>query len=80
MLVTTESPLPALLGEGAIAVEPEDGPGWVAALARVLGDAGLRARMSASGLAATAKLSWENSAHQLLEIFDEVPRPRATTA
>jgi glycosyltransferase involved in cell wall biosynthesis len=79
-LVTTESPLPALLGEGAIAVEPRDGEGWIAALTRVLRDSALRARMSAAGLAATAKLSWENSARQLLEIFDEVPRPRAKTA
>jgi alpha-1,3-rhamnosyl/mannosyltransferase len=80
VLVTTESPLPELLGEGAVALAPEDRAGWRDALARVLRDDSLRARMSAAGLAATAKLSWENSARQLLEIFDEVPRPRATTA
>jgi alpha-1,3-rhamnosyl/mannosyltransferase len=79
-LVTTESPLPALLGQGAIAIAPRDDAGWIAALTRVLSDSALRARMSAAGLAATAKLSWENSARQLLEIFDEVPRPRAKTA
>jgi glycosyltransferase involved in cell wall biosynthesis len=80
VLVTTESPLPELLGDGAIALAPEDRAGWLDALTRVLRDADLRARMSAAGLAATAKLSWEQSARQLLEIFDEVPRPRATTA
>jgi alpha-1,3-rhamnosyl/mannosyltransferase len=72
VVVTTESPLPALLGEGAIAVSPHDDSAWVAALARVLSDEALRQKMSATGLAATAQLSWENSARQLLDVFHEV--------
>jgi len=79
VLVTTESPLPGLLGDGAIALAPDDRAGWRDALGRVLRDDALRARMSVAGLRAAAALSWENSARQLLEIFDEVPRPRAAT-
>lgn len=71
-VVTTESPLPELLGEGAIAVSPEDRAGWTEALARILGDSTLRARMGAAALAAASRLSWQNSARQLLAIFNEV--------
>jgi len=74
VLVTTESPLPELLGDGAIALQPEDRAGWGAALARVLRDDELRAHMREAGLHAAAALSWESSARQLLEVFDEVPR------
>jgi len=74
VLVTTESPLPGLLGEGAIALAPEDRAGWSAALGRVVRDEPLRKRMSEAGLKAAAALSWENSGRQLLEVFNEVPR------
>jgi glycosyltransferase involved in cell wall biosynthesis len=77
VIVTTASPLPELLGEGAVAVAPEDQAGWTEAMARVLSDDALRKKMSAAGLAATAKLSWERSARQLLEIFSEVQRVAA---
>jgi glycosyltransferase involved in cell wall biosynthesis len=77
VIVTTASPLPELLGEGAIAVSPQDPAGWIEAMARVLSDEHLRRKMSAAGLAATAKLSWENSARQLLGVFSEVQRVAA---
>jgi glycosyltransferase involved in cell wall biosynthesis len=80
VIVTTESPLPALLGEGAIALRPDDSKGWVDALTRVVSDETLRRKMSAAGLAAAAKLSWQNSARQLLAIFDEVRGTRVPAA
>ncbi len=76
-VVTTRSPLPKLLGEGVIAVDPDDRAGWIAALARVLSDAPLRNQMRQAGLAAAGRLSWTHSAEQLLEIFEEVGRARA---
>lgn len=80
VVVTTESPLPELLGGAAIAVSPEDRAGWSDALARVLRDDALRELMSAKALAAAAQLSWQNSARQLLAIFDEVQERFATTS
>ncbi len=77
VVVTTESPLPALLGDAAIALSPRDDAGWVGALTRVLSDESLRRKMSAAGLAATAELSWENSARQLLDVFHEVAHAAA---
>ncbi|NDQ58624.1 MAG: glycosyltransferase family 4 protein [Acidipila sp.] len=73
-VITTRSPLPELLGEGAIALEPDDRAGWQAALARILSDPALRERMSVAALAAAHALSWQASARQLLAIFDEVRR------
>jgi glycosyltransferase involved in cell wall biosynthesis len=72
VIVTTESPLPEVLGAGAIALSPHDRAAWSDALARILSDDGLRARLGAEALAAVSRLSWQNSARQLLAIFDEV--------
>ncbi len=78
VLATTESPLPELLGEGAIAVDPGDRAGWLCAIERVLGDAALRERMGKAALVAAGRLSWKNSAAQLLAVFHEVQRNGAS--
>lgn len=79
VLATTESPLPQLLGEGMMAIDPTDRTGWRNAIERVLSDAGLRRRMGEAGMAAARRLSWQNSARQLLSVFDEV-QPHAAAA
>jgi glycosyltransferase involved in cell wall biosynthesis len=71
-VVTTESPLAELLREGAIAVSPRDHAGWVSALTRILGNPALRETMSRAALEGAHRLSWENSAKQLLAVFEEV--------
>lgn len=78
VLATTESPLPDLLGEGMMAVAPSDRAGWLHAIERVLTDAPLRQHMSQAALAAAGRLSWKNSAQQLLSVFDEVQRNGAS--
>ncbi len=72
VIATTESPLPDLLGQGAIAVRPSDRAGWLGAIERVLTDRGLRLRMGEAGLVAANRMSWKESARQLLSVFDEV--------
>ncbi len=78
VLATTESPIPELLGGGALAISPNDRAGWVQATERVLTDASLRRHMSETALAAASRLSWRNSAHQLLSVFSEVERNGAS--
>ena len=78
VLATTESPIPELLGEGALAIHPSDRPVWLHAIERVLTDTTLRQRMSEAALAAASRLSWKNSARQLLSVFDEVQRNGAS--
>ena len=79
VLATTESPLSQLLGEGMLAIDPWDRTGWLNAIERVLSDGALRRRMGQAALAAAGRLSWKNSARQLLSVFDEV-QPHAAAA
>jgi len=80
VIATARSPLPELLGEGAIILEPDDRAGWTNAVVAVLTDSWRRENMRRAALAAASRLSWENSARQLLEIFDEVLRHRVPAA
>jgi glycosyltransferase involved in cell wall biosynthesis len=75
-VVTTRSPLPQLLGEGAIALDPDDRDGWVRACEQLLDDAALRRRMGEAAHQAAHQLSWEASAHHLLAAFEDVARSR----
>src|SRR5215469_448370 len=77
VVATTESPLSELLDEGLLAVDPIDRGGWLTAIERVLTDMALRGRMQKAALAAASRLSWQNSARQLLSVFDEVARSGA---
>lgn len=77
VLATSESPLPGLLGDGMIAISPYDHAGWLSAMERILCDPDLRQRKSEAALAAASRLSWYNSARQLLSIFEEVERSDA---
>ena len=72
VIATTASPLPDLLGEGGLFVDPGDGAAPEQAMERVLGDPGLRGRMREAGLRAAAQLSWERAARELLAVFDQV--------
>jgi glycosyltransferase involved in cell wall biosynthesis len=80
VVVTTQSPIPELLGEGAIAVDPDNRAGWLGALAQILSDEGFHERMTSAGLKAAAELSWDNSARQLLSIFEEVRTDHAASS
>lgn len=72
IVATTESPLPDLLGAGALAVDPNDRAGWLNSLERVITDEALHERMRDAALSAARRLSWQNSARQLLSVFNEV--------
>jgi glycosyltransferase involved in cell wall biosynthesis len=72
VVATTASPLPELLGEGGLYVEPSDRQGLLDALTRVLTDEVRWREMRQAALKAAASLTWENSARQLLAIFEEV--------
>ena len=72
VIATTESPLPDLLGEGALYVRPDDAGGLEAALVRVLGDEQLRARMSRTGRMAAQKMTWDDAAGRVIDVFRQV--------
>jgi glycosyltransferase involved in cell wall biosynthesis len=73
VIATTASPLPELLGEAGLFVEPGDTGGLEEAMARVLSDAGLRRRLREAGLRAAERLTWERAARDLVALFERVP-------
>lgn len=69
VVATTASPLPTLLGEGGLYVDPHDQVGLTTSLAQLLRSSTLRQQMSQAGLAAAATLTWEAAARQLLRVI-----------
>lgn len=67
------SPLPALLGAGGVYVESREDD-IAEALELVLTSPTLRARMSAAGLAAAARLTWDKAAGQIISVIEQVAR------
>jgi glycosyltransferase involved in cell wall biosynthesis len=71
VVATSNSPIPGLLGAGALAVDPYRTENLRQGIARLLEDAQLRARMGVSAQAAAAKLTWEEAARALLRVVDD---------
>jgi glycosyltransferase involved in cell wall biosynthesis len=72
VVATINSPLPELLGEGGLYIDPGADEPLDEALRQVLSSEGLRARMRHAGLAAAGQLTWEAAAGQLRDIIREV--------
>jgi len=72
VVATKASPIPELLGNGGLYVDPRDSRELESALERVIESAELRGCMSAAALAASARLTWEAAARQLLGIFNSL--------
>ena len=64
------SSLPEVAGDAALLVDPHDEDALAEAMARGLGDAGLRREMITRGLAQATRFTWEQAARQLVGIFD----------
>jgi glycosyltransferase involved in cell wall biosynthesis len=72
VIATKASPLPSLLGEGALYIEPTDVQDLTGALARVLVSDDLRQRMREAGVAAARRLTWDTAADQLITVLNQV--------
>lgn len=72
VVATTESPLPQLLGDGGLYINPYDGDALERALRRVLESEQLQQQMSRAGRAAAGALTWEKAAFQLMDVFQNV--------
>lgn len=66
------SSLPEVAGEAALLVDPNDTPGLVAAICRVLEDAQLARALRAKGLEQAAHFSWEQTARATLALMKTV--------
>ncbi len=72
VIATTASPLPTLLGDGGIFIDPTNAEDMELALARVLRSESLRKQMRNAGLLAARQLTWEASARQMLSLMHKV--------
>lgn len=79
VIVSDGGALPEVAGEAGCYVDPDDEAGLVAAMCRIVGEPGVRARMAAAGLRQAARFSWARSAAELLALFRELARsPRGS--
>jgi glycosyltransferase involved in cell wall biosynthesis len=74
VIATKESPLPGLLGDGALYIEPTS-EAVHAALESVVQSEDLQNKMSQAGRVAAGKLTWDFAARQMLDVIESVGRP-----
>ncbi|MGE0126695.1 MAG: glycosyltransferase family 4 protein [Blastocatellales bacterium] len=72
VIATTASPLPELLGDGGIFIDPHNPVELEEALARVLESESLRRSMREAGLAAAGRLTWDAAARQMMNLIQHV--------
>ena len=72
VICSNASSLPEVAGDAALLVGPADVAGWAAALSRALGDAALRADLSARGLRRAAQFTWAETARQTRAVYDQL--------
>jgi len=72
VIATIASPLPTLLGDGGLYVDPAKPEDLERALARVLGSDSLRRRMRQAGLAAARRLTWDAAARQMISLMHKM--------
>ncbi len=72
VIATSASPLPSLLGEAGIYIDPTKPEELETALIQVLESESLRCRMREAGLAAARKLTWDAAARQMMSLIQKV--------
>ena len=72
VVATVNSPLPDVLGDGGLYIDPEADEPLEQALLLVLSSEDLQARMRHAGLAAAGQLTWQAAAGQLKDLIREV--------
>jgi hypothetical protein len=72
VVATAESPLPEMLGDGGIYINPNKANELEEAIKRVLDSTEQRSKMREAGIAATGTLSWDEAARQMMSVMGEV--------
>jgi len=72
VIATISSPLPSLLGEGGIFINPAIQEELEAALVRTLESESLRQNMREAGLQSAARLTWDAAARQMISLMRRV--------
>jgi len=72
VIATKASPLPGLLGDGGIYIDPHNPVELEEALVRVLGSESLQRSMREAGLAAAGRLTWDAAAQQMMALIQKL--------
>jgi len=72
VIATTCSPLPTLLGDGGLYINPSKPEELEAALIRILESESLRCEMREAGLRAAGMLTWDAAARQMMSLIQKV--------
>lgn len=72
VITSTTSSMPEVAGDAALLVDPHQPEAIAAALARLMQDHTLRASLVAQGLERAKAFSWDQTARQLLTLYDRV--------
>lgn len=70
-LCSNATSLPEVVGDAALLFDPEDESGLASLLQRAVQDEALRARLRSAGPAQAARFSWEKTARETIEVYEE---------
>ena len=76
VLTANVASMPEVAGEAGVLVDPHDVGSIAAGLGRLLGDAGLRARLGAAGRVRAQAFTWEAAARAMVRVFEEARAAR----
>jgi glycosyltransferase involved in cell wall biosynthesis len=76
VVVSNAAALPEVCGDAAIYVDPNDTQSIAAGMQRALSDETLRSDLIERGLRRAKNFTWEKTARDTLEVFDEVMSDR----
>ena len=74
VLASRAASIPEVVGESGVLLDPDDAARWGDAIANVMSDGVLRARLRADGLARAAMFTWERTARVTLDTYERVAR------
>ncbi|MBI5300776.1 MAG: glycosyltransferase family 4 protein [Chloroflexi bacterium] len=76
VITSNVASMPEIAGDAGVLVQPDDQAGLTDAMARVLSDQELRARLAREGLARSKIFSWERAAEETLAVYARVAHAR----
>jgi glycosyltransferase involved in cell wall biosynthesis len=80
VIASRAASIPEVVGEAGVLLDPDDAEGWTRAIARVVGEADVRARLRDQGLARAAGFTWERAAAITAGVYRRVAGRHGTEA
>jgi glycosyltransferase involved in cell wall biosynthesis len=75
VISANNSSLPEVAGPAAVLLSPHEPDAWTAAMHRLLADPAGRTRLVAAGFRQARRFSWQQSAHQLHQLYERLMGP-----